>query len=126
VDRRGRPITNAEVRVIPQNVEGPIRSQRTYLYDGVKGDDIWRDNFVVGDLPAGRYRVEIHFAGVEYRNFVEVLPGRTNFLTIGTTFEFFPTATPTPTITAPITGTTGITTTIPITITPELHPEGEP
>ncbi len=126
VDRRGRPITNAEVRVIPQNVEGPIRSQRTYLYDGVKGDDIWRENFVVGDLPAGRYRVEIHFAGVEYRNFVEVLPGRTNFLTIGTTFEFFPTATPTPTITAPITGTTGITTTIPITITPELHPEGEP
>ena len=126
VDRRGRYITNAEVTITPVNVAGSARTQRTYLYSGVQADDIWRENFVFGDVPAGRYRVLISVGGIEYRNFVDVLPGRTNFLTIGTEFEFVPTETPTPTntpvitTTLPLSSTTPISSTVPVTGTPTL------
>lgn len=119
VDRNGRYITNAKVTVTPQTVAGPEREQRTYLTNAVRPDDVWEENFVVGDLPAGRYTVLIDIEGTQYRHSVTVLPGRTNFLTIATNFTFVPTLTPTasstPTITPVITGTHTIST----TLTPE-------
>jgi hypothetical protein len=80
------------------NVNTPVRVVRTYFDDRqTPSDDIWNENFVVGDLPAGRYTVLITAAGQNYRRTVEVLPGLTNFIVIQTDYTFFPTSTPPPT-----------------------------
>ncbi|MFW6070428.1 MAG: peptidoglycan DD-metalloendopeptidase family protein, partial [bacterium] len=99
VDREGKFITGAIVSVRPLNVQAEPREQYTYLSWDVKSDPVWQENFVVGDLPAGRYEVTVK-AGQTFRHVVEILPGRTNFLEVQTGYLFAPpTATPTPEIT---------------------------
>ena len=98
IDIEGRYIYAAWVSVRPLNVEAPIRSQYTYRIKEVNPDERWQENFVFGDLPAGRYEVTVKAAGHEYQNTVEVLPGRTNFVIIQTDFVYTP---PTPTPTRP-------------------------
>lgn len=98
IDIEGRYIYAGWVSVRPLNVEAPIRSQYTYRIREVNPDDSWQENFVFGDLPAGRYEVTVIAAGHTYRNTVEVLPGRTNFVIIQTDFVYTP---PTPTPTGP-------------------------
>jgi len=96
IDIQGDYIYAGWVSVRPLNVEAPIRSQYTYRIREVNPDAIWQENFVFGDLPAGRYEVTVIAAGHKYRNTVEVLPGRTNFVIIQTDFVYTPpTATPT-------------------------------
>ena len=102
VDIRGDYVYGGWVGVYPLNVETAPRGQYTYLIEEVRPDDVWQENFVFGDLPAGRYRVVVKAGGREYQNTVEVLPGRTNFVIIQTDFVYAPpTETPTPTATPP-------------------------
>lgn len=96
VDIQGDYIYAGWVSVRPLNVEAPTRSQYTYRIKEVNPDDIWQENFVFGDMPVGRYEVTAIAAGHTYRNTVEVLPGRTNFVIIQTDFVYTP-PTPTPT-----------------------------
>ncbi|MFZ0548811.1 MAG: peptidoglycan DD-metalloendopeptidase family protein [Candidatus Promineifilaceae bacterium] len=97
-DRRGRKITAAWVTVTPQNVSTTERVVRTY-YDTSQtpSDEIWDENFVVGDLPAGRYTITVQAGGRYYRRTVEVQPGITNFVVFQADFTFAPTLTPAPT-----------------------------
>jgi murein DD-endopeptidase MepM/ murein hydrolase activator NlpD len=104
VDRRGRPISGALITVRPVDVVTPVRVQRTYDLS-VRSDDVWQENFVVGDLPAGRYTLQLTADGNTYRRNVTVWPGRTSFEIVSSEFEFFPTATPDVTPTLVITGT---------------------
>ncbi len=121
VDKLGNPIPGADIVV--ESVDGsvPFRKQQTYSL-AVKSDDVWRENFVVGDLPAGDYILEVTVVGdadtIAYRREVTIKPGQTSYEVIATQFEFVPTPTPTPTMTPTplITATTTITT--PLTITP--------
>jgi len=78
-------------------VDTAVRKQRTY-YPTVRSDEVWQENFVFGDLPAGRYRLTIDANdGVHiYEREVEIFPGQTSFEIISTNFEFTPTATPIP------------------------------
>jgi hypothetical protein len=93
------------VTVIPIDVESsvevPVRNQRTYAPDGVKGDDIWQENFVFGDLPAGDYRVVLTTAGETFRRDVTIKAGMTNFVVFQADFRWAPTYTPTPSLTPP-------------------------
>ncbi len=98
VDRRGRMIPGASVEVRPVDVETAVRLQRTYDLS-VRSDDVWRENFVVPDLPAGKYILLVGIGEAMYRRDIEILPGRTNFVVISTEFEFEPTPTPEPTMT---------------------------
>jgi murein DD-endopeptidase MepM/ murein hydrolase activator NlpD len=96
-DRRGRKISAAWVRVEPENVLANERVVRTYFDDSqTRSDDVWDENFVVGDLPAGRYTITIQAGGRTYRRTVEVLPGLTNFVVFQADFLFAPTLTPPP------------------------------
>ncbi len=96
IDREGKFITGAIVEVRPLNVDTPKRSQYTYLSWEVVPDPVWQENFVIGDLPAGRYEVTVK-TGVIFRYIIDILPGRTNFLEVQTSYVFAPaTATPTP------------------------------
>ncbi len=118
IDERGNYVLGATITVVPRNVNTTIRRQRTYEDERLKADEVWRENFVVGDLPAGIYDVFLEAnlgEGVrsDYRRTIEVLPGRTNFMVVQGEFVFVPTPTPLPTVAPLITGTLGITETTP-------------
>ncbi len=96
VDKNGRFITGAPVTIKPVNVDTPTRRQRTY-FPSVQSDDVWRENFVVADLPAGKYEVQLTgIDNIRYERDVEVYPGQTSFVVVSTNFEFNPTSTPVP------------------------------
>lgn len=92
-DRLGRLIPGALVTV--EQEEQVLRTQQTYL-PPVKSDEVWQENFVIGDLPAGVYTLKVVINGILYRREVTVLPGQTAFVQITTEFEFVPTPTPLP------------------------------
>ena len=124
VDRLGEPIPGADLTVIPLEVttETFIRKQKSYLDPRLIPDEVWNENFVVGDLPAGRYRVEVDVEPQEglrqgYDNEIEILPGQTNFLLVQVDAIYIPSPTPVITTTFGITGTGSITGTQPITET---------
>ena len=106
VDRRGRLIPGATILLQPIDVIYPIapRQARTYQLSTVQSDDVWRENFVLGDLPAGRYTLQVGVNGVFYERQVTLAPERTHFEVIQADFEFVPTATPQPTATSVDTG----------------------
>ena len=98
VDREGKFITGAQVSVQPINVQAEPRNQYTYLNWELTSDEVWQENFVVGDLPAGRYEVTIR-TGQTFRHTVDILPGQTNFIVVQTSYIWAPpTPTPTPTL----------------------------
>lgn len=115
VDNQGRMISDATLTLIPVNVEGQRRIQRTY-HPSVASDPVWRENFVVGDLPAGNYTLQLNIGDRGYRRSVTILPGRTTFEVISTEFEFVPTPTPLPLPT--LTTTVSISNTLPSPLTP--------
>lgn len=104
MDSRGRLIHGAMLTLTPlavdSGIETPFRRQRTYTPGGVNSDDVWQENFVVGDLPAGEYRLVLTTAGQTFRRTVRVRPGLTNYVIFQADFVWTPTATPTPTPTA--------------------------
>ncbi len=116
VDRRGQFIPGASLVLTPVNVDAPVRKQVTYDLV-VKSDPVWQENFVVGDLPAGDYLLEVTVIGpddsIAYQREITIKPGQTSYEVIGTQFEFVPTPTPPPQPTA----TTAVTLTLPITPT---------
>jgi hypothetical protein len=101
MDSRGREIHGAMITVYPLRLDSPvdavIRRQRTYAPSGVKGDDIWQENFVFGDLPAGDYRVVLTTAGETFRRDIRIKPGQTNYMVVQADFRWAPTPTPSPT-----------------------------
>ena len=58
IDKNGRMISGATIRVTPKNVDTFTRVQRTY-HPSIRSDDVWRENFVVADLPAGDYTLRL-------------------------------------------------------------------
>lgn len=96
VDKNGRFITNAAVRLRPVNVATLSRTQLSY-HDTIQSDPTWRENFVFADLPAGTYEVLLtDINNIQYLREVDVRPGQTTFVVISTNFEFNPTPTPEP------------------------------
>lgn len=116
-DSRGRAIQNAVIVVTPLNVDYPVRVVHTYLSDAVTPDDYWQENFVVADLPQGRYEVTLFVADRIYERTVDLLPGRTNYIAVQADIAY--SAPPTPTFVAtvgfspPITSTNSITNSVP-------------
>jgi murein DD-endopeptidase MepM/ murein hydrolase activator NlpD len=109
VDRRGRYIPGALITVqpnavdVPAGITVPVRRQMSYVSTAVQPDEVWQENFAVGDLPAGRYTLLIEVNDITYRRNVTIYPGQTTFEIISTTFDFIPTATPLPSPTATVT-----------------------
>jgi len=116
-DSRGLPIQNGVIVVTPINIDYPTRIVHTYLSDAVTPDDYWQENFVVADLPQGRYRVTLFVADRSYERIVDLLPGRTNYIAVQADIAY--SAPPTPTFVAtvgpssPITNTENLGNTVP-------------
>ena len=122
-DKEGRLISDALLTLEAITVNAPKRQQRTY-HPGILSDDVWQENFVIGDLPAGRYRLTINHGETEYKQDVTIRSGQTTFSIVAADFVFEPTPTPRPTPTAVIPTTPAITATTPITNTPIITPTG--
>jgi hypothetical protein len=95
VDRRGRFISSVAMTLRPLQANVIVRSQQTYDLT-VKSDEVWQENFVFADLPAGQYELRFAYDGNNYRREVTIYPGRTTFDLISTFTEFAPTTTPLP------------------------------
>jgi murein DD-endopeptidase MepM/ murein hydrolase activator NlpD len=122
VDRRGRPIPGAKLELSRPGSSEILRRQSTYATT-VRSDAIWQENFVIGDIPAGKYELLITVAGTAYTRKVDILPGQTSFEIIATEFAYNPTPTPLPTAVPPptvvVTGTVGSPDAPSLTSTPE-------
>jgi hypothetical protein len=83
LDAQGHPIPEALINF--HRAEEPDRRWRetwTYVSDEVNPDEEWRENFVMGDVPAGSYVLRTRIDGRLYTKEVEVEAGRTSLVSI--------------------------------------------
>ncbi len=59
---------------------GQVWYVNTYTDGVINRDPYYNENFVVSDLPAGLYQIELSYAGKLYSQPLDVHPGRVNFL----------------------------------------------
>jgi murein DD-endopeptidase MepM/ murein hydrolase activator NlpD len=75
-----------------------IQSTTTYLYldnsSDVNADPLWKENFVAGDIPIGRYEVIANIDGQRVSKRIDVAEGMTSFV------DLFPEESASPTATA--------------------------
>lgn len=58
----------------------PTVAHETYTSTNLNSDDLWGENFLFGDLPAGRYRISF-VSGTLHERMVEILPGQVTSVT---------------------------------------------
>lgn len=82
MDAQGNPLYYSNLNVqyfpdlnAPQAAAYPVETYAPEKHP-VRGDDRWRENFTLGDLPAGHYRISYIWGGVLYERWVEVQPGK--------------------------------------------------
>ena len=88
--RDGSPVQSVTVTLL-QN-DRVVDTTYTYLdpnqpnlsHHQVDGDDQWRENFVIGDVPAGHYQVSVSVGGNRLTREVDVQDGTTAFANFGT------------------------------------------
>jgi hypothetical protein len=116
LDRADAPIPAAEIHVISRDTG---REWIIFSYEElfVNPDDLYRENFALSDLPAGRYFLSAAIAETTISGEFEILPGRTTFVVLSTSdgmiieppvlqpATLVPYSTPTPTVTPTATAT---------------------
>lgn len=83
VDERGQPVKGmVNVQRVENGTLNPLSvgSAATYPPAGVNSDDDLRETFVLGELPAGEYRLSLVHLGVLYERIVPVEPGKLTFV----------------------------------------------
>jgi len=79
-DLYSNPLDAVRVRV--QSVAtGRIWDVITYRHEEVNSDEVYRENLVLSDLPAGLYEVRVPYRGTVQSQEVEVLAGQVTFFT---------------------------------------------
>jgi len=78
-DTYGRDLREFRVQIKSVDTE-QIWEVWTYALGTVQSDEYYQENFVIGDLPAGPYQLEISFLGRSYSMFLYIYAGQTNFV----------------------------------------------
>ncbi len=83
ISERGNLIDNQAITL--RNLDtGRVYTTTTYTFDGtinqVRNDPRWNENFVIGDLPQGRYIVFVERDGQRVSETVEIFEGMTSFI----------------------------------------------
>ena len=75
----------------------------TYGKGGINPDNYYNENMVIGDLPAGTYRVWVEYSDAIYATNIEIIAGRVSFFEFWGKFGFVvgPPPTPPPDFTRP-------------------------
>jgi len=94
LDSYGRPLAEKVVKVTSVDT-GQVWEVWTYAKDTIVSDAVYNENFVLGDLPAGPYQIDVAFNGRQSA-WLFVLPGQTNFLVFQGSRGFLIEPTPTP------------------------------
>jgi murein DD-endopeptidase MepM/ murein hydrolase activator NlpD len=80
LDTSGHPLAEQLIQI--QSLDTRKRWEAwSYALSTVHADDVYDEDFVISDLPAGPYQVEIDFLGRPYTAQLLVRPGQTNLLT---------------------------------------------
>lgn len=83
VTERGN-LLDAETITLRNLDTGKVHTTKTYTFDGtinqIKNDPIWGENFVIGDLPQGRYAVFVEYNGQRFSESVTIYEGMTTFV----------------------------------------------
>jgi len=75
----GDILNNQEVQVINLDIE-QYWYAKTYSTElSINSDPNYKENFVLSDLPAGRYRILIPYAGKWFESFVQIFPGAVTY-----------------------------------------------
>ncbi|MCI0397432.1 MAG: peptidoglycan DD-metalloendopeptidase family protein [Chloroflexi bacterium] len=121
VDPEGRPWQGVVISAVGRSEGTSSRSTWTYLDDPqhtIKPDEGYAENFVMGDVPPGRYQLYVSLQGVQYTAEVEVKAAQVSTIEIVT--EPYKTPTPTPPPTA------GLSPTPTLLLTPDPLPTSPP
>jgi murein DD-endopeptidase MepM/ murein hydrolase activator NlpD len=63
----------------PQSVAYQVETYDTSEQHSVKADDAWDENFTLGDIAAGNYRISLMWGGKLYDHWIVVEPGKVTF-----------------------------------------------
>jgi murein DD-endopeptidase MepM/ murein hydrolase activator NlpD len=97
VDTNGNLLFNLTVAIRPIQIDYEVQRNRfitTYVGDGVNGDEALQENFAIGDMPLGIYRVSVNTTK-PYEQTITVEAGRISWVTFVVNPPY-PTVTPTP------------------------------
>ena len=92
LDSGGQPV-DAQLIIVHSNLNGQNWFARSYGVGAANSDPYYRENLVVGDLPAGRYELRTAYGGYSYTLEVEIRPGVVNYFVFDG-FDGFIRATP--------------------------------
>jgi biotin carboxyl carrier protein len=99
---RGSLLYNAILTIAPADSSSELDEARiltTYAGSQGRADELWNENFVIPDLPAGNYRLSVQAGGEVIRATVAIRSGVTTFLKIHTSPGHGAVPTPLPTAT---------------------------
>ncbi len=81
---RGQLLQDQNVTIQDWKTGLVIQSVTTYIFldngSDVNSDPLWKENFVVSDIPVGRYRVVTNIDGLRVSQIVDVSEGMTSFV----------------------------------------------
>jgi murein DD-endopeptidase MepM/ murein hydrolase activator NlpD len=78
LDSSGQPV-DAQLIIVHSNLNGQNWFARSYGIGAPNSDPYYRENLVVGDLPAGYYELRTAYGGYSYTMEVEIRPGVVNY-----------------------------------------------
>lgn len=94
-DSWGRPLQEQLVQI--RSIETAQRwDVWTYVNRTIHPDAFYQENFVISDLPAGPYEIQVDFVGKAYVAQLLLHPGQTNFIIFGGRNGYIIEPTPTP------------------------------
>lgn len=98
MDSKGELLQLVELTIKPEQGERTF-TVRTYGKQGaVNEDPYYKENFVIGDLPAGIYKVSFEYEDEKVQTWVEIFPGQVSYFTFKGEDGFDSTRPPAPTL----------------------------
>lgn len=95
LDSFGRPLSNFYFQI--ESIDsGDIWEAWSYEVGTIIPDEIYQENFIVGDLPGGPYIVRTFFVGKVFETTLYIFPGQTNTILFRGRHGFMAEPTPTP------------------------------
>ncbi len=80
LDAQGNPVPEAFLSINKPGSEQTYRYEYSYAVESINGDDEWGENFLLGDIPAGRWRIAVEIDGEYVIREVSVRDGQTSWV----------------------------------------------
>ena len=83
VDAQDNPVrTTLTIQQVVNNRYVPLYPIETYAHESLNGDDLLKENFAVGNQPAGEYRLSLIYDHKLYEQTVQIEPGKLTLVII--------------------------------------------